>query len=158
MKPKRGFTLVELLAMLVILGILMVVAIPNITGILGNQKVNALKSDAMNIIETAKVKIAKDTSVAKPQPNQCLFFTLDSLDDNDDFTNGPNGGVYERYESFVVAIREPGTTAGTTKYNYYVRLVETGKGGAMSGLDMVEESKIKDIKRTDTIIMINIDI
>ena len=36
----RGFTLVELLAMLVVLGILMAVTIPNITGILNQSKEN----------------------------------------------------------------------------------------------------------------------
>ena len=50
MNKRKGFTLVELLAMLVVLGILMAVAIPNITGILGNQRVNGLKADAESLI------------------------------------------------------------------------------------------------------------
>lgn len=161
MKKKNGFTLVELLAMLVIMGILMVVAIPNITGILSNQKVNSLKSDATNLIETAKVKIAKDTSINKPTPQQCLFFTLDALDENDDFSKGPNGGEYMRYESFVVATRESGISAGTTKYSYYVRLVEKISETEIAGIDVVEESKVKDLKGKDvkkiTLIGLNAD-
>ena len=148
MKKKNGFTLVELLAMLVILAILMAVAIPNITGILSNQKVNSLKSDATNLIETARIKIAKDATINKPTPNQCLFFSLDALDENDDFSKGPNGGEYMRYESFVVATREAGVSSGATTYRYYVRLVEK-VGSDQIGFDITEESQIKDLKGKD---------
>ena len=40
MKNNKGFTLVELLAMLVVLGILIGVAIPNIVGMVENQRIN----------------------------------------------------------------------------------------------------------------------
>ena len=49
MNKKNGFTLVELLAMLTVLGILMVVTIPNISKILNNNRVNKYKMDAKKI-------------------------------------------------------------------------------------------------------------
>ena len=53
----KGFTLVELLAMLVVLAILMGIAIPNITGILANNKVNVMKADASKMTDGAFSKI-----------------------------------------------------------------------------------------------------
>ena len=41
MKNNKGFTLVELLAMLVVLGILIGISVPNITGILNQQRETA---------------------------------------------------------------------------------------------------------------------
>ena len=143
MRHNKGFTLVELLAMLVVLAILMGVAVPNITGILGSQRVNTMKADAMNLAEAAKIKVAKDTTIDKPTTGQCLVFSLDSLDDNDDFGTGPNGGVYNNYESFVIYTRVS-TGGTTTKFKYYVRLVEETKDSKI-GFKLVDSDTIKDL-------------
>ena len=52
----KGFTLVEILAMLVVLGILMVITIPNVTGILANNKFKVMKADADKTLDTAKIR------------------------------------------------------------------------------------------------------
>ena len=49
-KNRKGFTLVELLAVIVILAIILAIAIPGITGIISNAKVSAFESDAKMII------------------------------------------------------------------------------------------------------------
>ena len=54
MKNNKGFTLVEVLAMLVVLGIIIGVTVPNITGILSNQKTNLIAEDGIKMIENAK--------------------------------------------------------------------------------------------------------
>jgi len=149
MRKNKGFTLVELLAMLVILGILMAVAIPNITGILGNQRLNGYKQDAINMVETAKTKVAKDTTIDKPNVGQCLYFTLDSIDDNDNFSSGPNGGSYEQYESMVIMTRvETNATTHTNKFKYYVRLLEKDKDNYV-GIELIDSDDIKEIKNKD---------
>ena len=51
MKNKKGFTLVELLAVIVILGILLVVAVPAVNSILTKSKQKAAKDDALMIIK-----------------------------------------------------------------------------------------------------------
>ena len=79
----RGFTLVELLAMLVVLGILMAVTIPNITGILNQSKENIIKEDVNKMVDFTKVKI-ESKNIKKPSKGKCLIFTLDYLDDNDE--------------------------------------------------------------------------
>ena len=50
---KRGFTLIELIASMVILAMLMVITVPNVIGILAQQKKNAYKEDAGQHQETS---------------------------------------------------------------------------------------------------------
>lgn len=120
---KKGFTLVELLAMLVVLAILMAITVPNISGILGKSKTDIIKEDVTKIVDTAKIKIASDNSIINPAKNKCLVFTLEYLNDNDDYKEGPNGGKYDFFDSFVIVKREG------SKYKYYVRLKELNSSG-----------------------------
>ena len=142
MRNQKGFTLVELLAMLVILGILMAVTIPNITGILGNSRLNKTKNDATQIVETAKTRIAKDSSIGKPKVRECLILTLNFIDDNEEFTTGANGGTYNEFESYVLYTREG------SKYKYYIRLVEEEDSGNI-GIPLRDSTTIDKIKSDD---------
>lgn len=120
---RRGFTLVELLAMLVVLAILMAITVPNISGILGKSKTDIIKEDVTKMVDTAKIKIASDNSIINPAKNKCLVFTLEYLNDNDDYKEGPNGGKYDFFDSFVIVKRVG------SKYKYYVRLKELNSSG-----------------------------
>ena len=142
MKNRKGFTLVELLAMLVVLGILMAVTIPNITGILGNSRLNKTKNDATQIVETAKTRIAKDPSIPKPKNNECLILTLNFIDDNEEFTKGANGGDYQQFDSFVLYTREG------SEYKYYLRLIEQ-EDGKYKGILLRDSKTIDAIKGQD---------
>lgn len=115
---RKGFTLVELLVMMVVLGLLISVTIPNISGIVANQKVNATKDDAMKMVDSAKIYVASNNDIEKLKSGECMIFTLDYLDNSNQIVTGAYGGAYSRYDSFVIYKRESG------RYNYYVRLVE----------------------------------
>ena len=146
---KKGFTLVELLAMLVVLGILIGITIPNMNGILKNQRVNTLKADAANMAEKAKIKVAKDNEMGKPGIKDCFVLTLDYLNDNDDFNKGPNGGSYDKYDSFVIYTREESVNR-TTKFKFYVRLVEETATSRI-GFDLVDSDEIDDLKKDNIV-------
>lgn len=137
MKNNKGFTLVELLAMLVVLGILMAVAVPNITGIMSNQKTSMYKSDAMQMVESAKTKVAKNKYIQKPAQGECLVFSLNYLNSNEDFSTGPNGGEYLPWDSYVVYAREG------SRYKYYVTLIEpddsVNYGYYLADIDEIKE-------------------
>ena len=119
---RRGFTLVELLVMMVVLGLLIGISVPNITGIVATQKANSFKDDALKLINDAKILVMSE-GMTKPADGESFVFTLDYLDTGDQYVNGPYGGEYLHDESFVIYKREG------NQYQYYVRLVEgTSKG------------------------------
>lgn len=142
MKNNRGFTLVELLAMLVVLGIIMGVTIPNITGILSQSKKTAFIADANKMVETAKIKIVthKNGSSAEKIPRiksgECIVLTLNYLNDNEDIGKGPNDGAYLEYESYVIYKRNG------NKNEYYVRLIEKN-GDKYSGIQTASYDEIE---------------
>ena len=60
MFKKRGFTLVELLAVIVILAIILAIAVPAITGIINNATRDAFDSDARMLIKAIEYKLLED--------------------------------------------------------------------------------------------------
>lgn len=122
---KKGFTLVELLAAIVILGILMAVAYPNVMGILNKNRASTYIEDAKRLATLGEYKI-RSGSTKKPAAGNCVLMNLAYLD-NSEFENPPNGGEYDKEDSFVLIKREGST------YKYYVRLVEKIKESPYSG-------------------------
>lgn len=120
MKNSKGFTLVELLAMLVVLAVLMAVAVPNVNGILKNQRDNTLIEDAGRFIEQTKTAMTIDSKIGKPAAGECLVFTLQYVDFNKEIAEGANSKQYKRFDSIVVYTRVG------NEYKYYVRLIESG--------------------------------
>ena len=69
-KNQRGFTLVELLATIVILGVLLLIAVPSISELINRSKQEVLLTDAKMYLNAAKLEIAssgyeKDTKIIK---------------------------------------------------------------------------------------------
>lgn len=59
MKDQRGLTLIELLAVIVILGIIAAIAIPAIGKLIGNTEDKATVSEGIQIINAAKLYVAE---------------------------------------------------------------------------------------------------
>ena len=135
----KGFTLVELLAMLLVLGILMTIAVPNITGILANNKMNIMKADATKMVDTAKIKFSSLSKDERPKVGECVVYALNALNDSGDISSGPNGGDYEQFNSFVVITRR------SQKYEYYIRLIEV-KDSSIIGIDRIERATLIEEK------------
>lgn len=58
LKDQRGLTLVELLAVIVILGIIAAIAVPSIGNIIAKSKYDAAKADAIQVLNAAKMYAA----------------------------------------------------------------------------------------------------
>lgn len=136
MKNNKGFTLVEVLAMLVVLGIIIGVTVPNITGILSNQKSNLIIEDGIKMIENAKNEFIVSENVKYPENGKCVIFTLDRIDKNSDIENGIEGGKYSKTKSYVAVKRV------NKKYQYNVKLVEELDNGKLYGISDAEESSL----------------
>lgn len=118
MKNQKGFTLVELLAVIVILGIIMAIAIPNVTGILYRNRSSTYVEDAKKLATTAEYKFrGSNNGIVRPADGQCVVMNLAYLD-NSEFEDPPNGGEYLKNQSYVV-IKRNGSS-----YEYYVQLLE----------------------------------
>lgn len=120
---RKGFTLVELIAMVVVLGIIMTIAVPNIVGVVNNNKKSIAIEDANKLVRNAK-QTFQTKKATYPKDDECIFMTLKYLNINDDFTTGVNGGEYDKTQSFVIVKKEENTNTSANQYNYYFRLLE----------------------------------
>ncbi len=106
---RKWFTLIELLAVLVILGLLVALAVPNVTGVVRRQRNSTYVEDAKRLGTRLKTMFAANPDLKKDNTCYSLRFL-----DNGDFEQGPNNGYYLRNFSYV-------RYAGG---NYYVTLIE----------------------------------
>jgi type IV pilus assembly protein PilA len=71
---KRGFTLVELLAVIVILAIILAIAIPGVSDIINNSKLNGFYISSKMLKEAAKTYVsANNISVASGTTIELLY-------------------------------------------------------------------------------------
>ncbi|MFL8937636.1 type IV pilin protein [Rossellomorea oryzaecorticis] len=80
LKNDKGLTLVELLAVIVILGIIAAIAVPSIGGIINKSKDDAKVADALQIISAAKLAQAEDSSKTQWEYNPAEGSTAASLE------------------------------------------------------------------------------
>ena len=97
MKNRRGFTLIELLVVIAILGLISIIAIPNIVGLSTGVKKDQMLDDAKKLISLAKYKVNSNASLRL----SAHTFKMNELNTNGDLDNDPDGGLYDQNESTV---------------------------------------------------------
>ena len=84
---KKGFTLVELLAVIAILAILVIIALPNVMEMFNSAKENSFKTFANLCIERQLITAVKNSNRQKHIPlNPSLSLNASAYDENDDTT------------------------------------------------------------------------
>ena len=78
MKNIKGFTLVEVLATIVILGILLLIAVPSVSKLQETSNIRQIEADAKIFVELVRQKIESDTSLNIDNTNN--VFSLSSID------------------------------------------------------------------------------
>lgn len=118
MLNNKGYTLVELLATMIILGIVMAVTIPNISGISTQNKITTYAEDAKKFKSSAEYMIRGDDTIEKPKENhQCVIVNLKYLHGND-YDHPPYGGRYMMEHSVMVMVKLD------NRYEYFIQIVE----------------------------------
>lgn len=102
MKNKKEFTLVELLAVIIILGVLLMIAVPAVQNVIKKTKNNATQKQAELFIDAAKKMAIIDEATS-----DMVIYKLSDLDSDVD---------KNRFTGMVVALKENGS------YKYYIYL------------------------------------
>ena len=107
MKNKKGFTLVELLAVIVILALIMGIAVVSIGGILNSSRQSAFKETAASIINGVRQQL----TIANELNTGYYFFTKNILEKGADKTSFGDSITY------ITAAETSGTNSGKWKIN-----------------------------------------
>jgi len=122
---KKGFTLVELLGIIVILSLIMFIAIPNITSLVQKNKRNTYIVDAKKMVSLVEYDLRKGNK-EKPNNGEEVKVTLKALSTSD-VEKDSDGNVYDVDKSYVKVTRLNGYLV------YYVQLVSCN-GNSCSGI------------------------
>lgn len=139
----KGFTLVELLATMAVLAVLMLLAIPNVIGVVQNNKNKTYIEDAKKLVTLAEYKINSNPNI-KPSANNSVCFYMEYLDLSKELDEPPNGGEYDRTRSYVYVYNNNG------ELQYKVQLIEN-KNGSFMGLGMANNSDLFEDNATSKI-------
>ena len=135
----KGFTLVELLATISILAIIMLIAIPNVVGVVQKSRNKTYVEDAKKMISLAKYKVKSDVKIKDALGYGSVCISLNYLDSGKEIKDAPNGGEYDTEKSYVFVEKKYDNS-----YYYSVQLLENDKDSNMQGLKKISSEVLSN--------------
>lgn len=138
MKNKKGFTLVELLAVIAILAILVIIALPNVINLFNNAKRNAFETQVRKVAQVSKQKLFASG-------NNTKTFDCNSLLSGNSFED-----CTASIEGSTVVI----DALGSGQYSNYlmVDVTDDGESGTLIDLNKLKEIKVEDESLDETLV------
>lgn len=127
LKNEKGLTLVELLAVIVILGIIAAIAVPSIGKIIDNTRDKAILADASNILSAAKLAVIEGS---------CTSDTECEKEDLEDFVEG----VDSKYDFSATKTSD----GWSVTYDKFTEITKGSKYSVGEG-NSVTESKLNEL-------------
>ena len=121
MKNNKGFTLVETIAVIIILGVVLSIAVPSITNVVKSTNKNRMISDAETFISEVKEYVESDTIGNTPKDKKYKLVNIKSK-----LSKSPYGGNYNMESSFVI-INNNSYTVCLTDGEYQAATGENGE-------------------------------
>lgn len=136
----KGFTLVELLATISILAIIMLIAIPNVVGVVQKSRNKTYVEDAKKMISLAKYKVKSDVQIKNALGYGAVCISLSYLDSGKEIKDAPNGGEYDTANSYVLVEKN----YYDNSYDYSVQLLENDKDSNIQGLNEISSEDLSN--------------
>ena len=148
-KPKKkAFTLIELLAVIIILGVLMIIAVPSVTSYISNSRKSAYVTTAKNLMDGARTKV-NEGKISVYDTDTTYYIPAAMIKTETGGAKSPYGDFEKAY---VVV------TYNGDNFDYYWVSVDTTKTGVrFEKYDQLDESDIKSNLELDPIPITGVD-
>ena len=138
-KNEKGFTLVELLAVIVILGLLMAIAIPSVTKYITQSRKKTLMS-SMDSYVTAVTTAVNDNEFGALSTQDIIYYIPVSDEENNSCVSLEKGGT-DPFGNWVEAYVAVNYDASKYSYDYYFTFYDdAGYGMELTSIDNLKES------------------